>query len=188
MAFCKQMHNKDTSGAVPTRGCSANERPEMRPELLHRYTQSACPDLHHCDLTWYGFIPSCSLERIQLSSSEETVAALGCTLDSSIRVSGTTLLMRDSACSVFAEVTDEGDLYAAVATMRGATRDDLRANEPAETDLCCAASDILSILRKYPDQNRRAETRACQARIPDSDSSSQASQSCKSKKIVAKTL
>jgi hypothetical protein len=121
----------------------ANERPVLRPGLLHRYTESASPDLPHSQLTWYNFIPSCSLERIQLNSRDETVAALGFTLDSSIRVSGTTLLMRESACSVFADVTDEGDLYAAVATMRGATRDDLRANERAETDLCCAASDIL---------------------------------------------
>jgi hypothetical protein len=112
-------------------------------------------------LTWYNFIPNCSFERIQLNSRDETVAALGLTLDSSIRVSGTTLLMRDSACSVFADVTDEGDLYAAVATMRGATRDDLRANERAETDLCCAASDILLVWCEDVDQRMCKETRGC---------------------------
>jgi hypothetical protein len=101
------------------------------------------------------------LERIQLNSRDETVAALGFTLDSSIRVSGTTLLMRESACSVFADVTDEGDLYAAVLTMRGATRDDLRANERAETDLCCAASDILLEFCEDVDQGTCKETRGC---------------------------
>jgi hypothetical protein len=104
---------------------------------------------------------------------------LGCTLDSSIRVSGTTLLMRDSACSVFADVTDEGDLYAAVAAMRGATRDDLRANERAETDLCCAASDILLACGKKAVGERGGETMRWQAGKQDSDSNVLAQRSCK---------
>lgn len=45
-------------------------------------------------LTWYSFMPSCSLLSTQLSSSDDTVAALGVTEDSNSSVSGTCITDR----------------------------------------------------------------------------------------------